>query len=404
MNNWICCQLGAREHYAIPRALHQGGQLTHLITDAWVTPNSALNFLPKPLLINLRERFHVELNQAAIDAFTASLIQFELNQKIQKTAGWQRMIARNYWFQQRALDSLQKISNSLKSPLTLFAYSYAALELFRYAKSQGWRTVLGQIDPGVVEEKLVLAEHLKYPIYQSNKEAAPPEYWANWQQECLLADRIIVNSQWSRQALEQVGIPQDKIEIIPLAYQPPPAADSFVRSYPQNFSLERPMKVLFLGQVILRKGIAPLLEAAEKLRHQPIEFWLVGSPDISILPKSSNIRWIGAVPRSITAQYYQQADVFLFPTLSDGFGLTQLEAQAWRLPIIASKFCGDVVKQGVNGILLEEVSGNAIAKALKSCLENPCQLEVFSKQSTDISHFNLLKLRHSLEALSFSNS
>jgi glycosyltransferase involved in cell wall biosynthesis len=404
MNNWICCQLGAREHYAIPRALHQGGQLTHLITDAWVTPNSALNFLPKPLLINLRERFHVELNQAAIDAFTASLIQFELNQKIQKTAGWQRMIARNHWFQQRALESLQKISNSLKSPLTLFAYSYAALELFSYAKSQGWRTVLGQIDPGVVEEKLVLAEHLKYPIYQSNKEAAPPEYWANWQQECLLADRIIVNSQWSRQALEQVGIPQDKIEIIPLAYQPPPAADSFVRSYPQNFSLERPMKVLFLGQVILRKGIAPLLEAAEKLRHQPIEFWLVGSPDISILPESSNIRWIGAVPRSITAQYYQQADVFLFPTLSDGFGLTQLEAQAWRLPIIASKFCGDVVKQGVNGILLEEVSGNAIAKALKSCLDNPYQLEVFSKQSTDISHFNLLKLRHSLEALSFSNS
>jgi glycosyltransferase involved in cell wall biosynthesis len=404
MNNWICCQLGAREHYAIPRALHQGGQLTHLITDAWVTPNSALNFLPKPLLINLRERFHVELNQAAIDAFTASLIQFELNQKIQKTAGWQRMIARNHWFQQRALESLQKISNSLKSPLTLFAYSYAALELFSYAKSQGWRTVLGQIDPGVVEEKFVLAEHLKYPIYQSNKEAAPPEYWANWQQECLLADRIIVNSQWSRQALEQVGIPQDKIEIIPLAYQPPPAADSFVRSYPQNFSLERPMKVLFLGQVILRKGIAPLLEAAEKLRHQPIEFWLVGSPDISILPESSNIRWIGAVPRSITAQYYQQADVFLFPTLSDGFGLTQLEAQAWRLPIIASKFCGDVVKQGVNGILLEEVSGNAIAKALKSCLDNPYQLEVFSKQSTDISHFNLLKLRHSLEALSFSNS
>jgi hypothetical protein len=54
--------------------------------------------------------------------------------------------------------------------------------------------------------------------------------------------------------------------------------------------------------------------------------------------------------------------------------------------------------------LLEEVSGNAIAKALKSCLDNPYQLEVFSKQSTDISHFNLLKLRHSLEALSFSNS
>lgn len=63
------------------------------------------------------------------------------------------------------------------------------------------------------------------------------------------------------------------------------------------------------------------------------------------------VRWIGSVPRSATAMYYQLADVFLFPTLSDGFGLTQLEAQAWKLPIITSKFCGEVVKDRVNGAI-----------------------------------------------------
>lgn len=42
MSTWICCQIGAREHYTIPRALHQQRKLSHLITDAWVNPSSPL--------------------------------------------------------------------------------------------------------------------------------------------------------------------------------------------------------------------------------------------------------------------------------------------------------------------------------------------------------------------------
>ena len=58
----------------------------------------------------------------------------------------------------------------------------------------------------------------------------------------------------------------------------------------------------------------------------------------------SGVRWIGPVSRAKTAAFYRQADLLVFPTFSDGFGLTQLEAQAWKLPIIATKFCGDVVQ------------------------------------------------------------
>ncbi|NEQ11883.1 MAG: glycosyltransferase, partial [Moorea sp. SIO4E2] len=73
--HWICCQIGAREHYAIPRSLHQQGNLSHLITDAWITPQSPLNYLPKNLLTSLRDRFHPDLAQASTHAFTNSLIQ-----------------------------------------------------------------------------------------------------------------------------------------------------------------------------------------------------------------------------------------------------------------------------------------------------------------------------------------
>ncbi|OKH53155.1 glycosyltransferase [Calothrix sp. HK-06] len=401
--SWICCQLGAREHYAIPRALYQAGQLTNLITDAWVPPHSQLNRLPKALLNNLRERFHSDLTEASVLSFTGSLIRFEIAQRIEKTSGWQRIIARNHWFQKQALHSLKDITPKLNSRPILFAYSYAALELFRYAKSQGWYTILGQIDPGKVEEQLVIEECSKYPAYKPTCHPAPLQYWSNWQEECLLADRIVVNSLWSNQALQQAGIPKQKIDIIPLAYQPPIAAHSFVRSYPRTFSVERPLRVLFLGQVILRKGIAALLEAAEILRGQPIEFWMVGSQSIAI-PKYSHsqIHWVGAVSRSATADYYRMADVFLFPTLSDGFGLTQLEAQAWKLPIVSSKFCGEVVKDNVNGLILQEVKGSAIAEKLQFCLNNPQRLETFSHKSTNTSCFSLSQLNYYLQDIRYA--
>lgn len=399
--SWICCQIGAREHYAIPRALHQVGKLTHLITDAWVPPHPILNQIPKPFLANLRERFHTDLAQASIKSSTVSLIGFELTQRIKKNCGWENIIARNNWFQEQVVQSLKSITSEINSPPTLFAYSYAALEILHYAKSKGWRTVLGQIDPGLVEEQIVLNECAKYPAYQSSYQAAPPKYCTSWQEECSIADRIVVNSLWSSQALQKVGVPEYKIDIIPLAYEPPKEAHSFLRTYPSTFSSERPLRVLFLGQIILRKGIAALLEAAELLRHQPIEFWLVGPQGI---PKpqqcDSRIKWIGAVSRSVTANYYKLADIFLFPTLSDGFGLTQLEAQAWKLPIIASRFCGNVVNDQVNGLLLQEVSGEAIAELLDFCLQNPEKLEALANKSTDTSCYSLLQLRHYLQRLS----
>ncbi|MEQ8972143.1 MAG: glycosyltransferase family 4 protein [Coleofasciculus sp. C1-SOL-03] len=399
---WICAQLGAREHYAIPRVLHQSNQLAHLITDAWVLPQSPLNQLPKSLLANLRERFHPDLTQAYVRAFTGSLIRFEIAQRIQKTTGWKRIIARNHWFQQQTVQSLNTLTPQLHSPPTLFAYSYAALDLFRYAKSRGWRTILGQIDPGPIEEKLVLEEYSRHPHYQSIWQPAPPHYWDSWREECSLADRIVVNSPWSSQALQQEGIPANKIDVVPLAYEPLEQAHDFVRTYPPAFSAERPLRVLFLGQVILRKGIAALLEAAKLLRDQPIEFWLVGSPGITRpQPESGQVQWIDAVPRSAVAKYYQQADIFLFPTLSDGFGLTQLEAQAWKLPIIASRFCGAVVKDEISGLLLQEVTGEAIANALRFCLNNPQRLEAFARANTFC--FSLSQLQLHLQSLCHVN-
>jgi glycosyltransferase involved in cell wall biosynthesis len=397
---WICCQIGAREHYAIFRALHENGQLAHLITDAWVAPQSFLGVVPFFSTTALKERFQPELVHASVHAFNLSLIRFEITQKLQKSSAWERMIARNHWFQKQAIKTLTKLVPQLKTPPILFSYSYAALELFRFAKKQGWYTVLGQIDPGPLEEEIVIQEYQRYPQYRADWEPVPADYWETWREECALADCIMVNSHWSRQLLEKAGINSEKIQVIPLVYTPPTAAKNFSRTYPESFSPDRPLRVLFLGQVILRKGIAAVLEAVKLLEGYPVEFWIVGSQQINIphhFKTHPQIRWVGHVNRSETAQFYQQADVFLFPTLSDGFGLTQLEAQAWKLPIIASRCCGEVVVDGVNGWLLEEVSGNQITTVIKSILQDTVQLLYSSHGLNSMFQFNELGLFESLK-------
>lgn len=399
---WITCQLGAREHYAIPRALHQAGQLHTLITDAWVNPQSSIHRLPGKVAKPLIDRYHPDLATADISDFTRSLIRFELQQRLTRTTGWPNTLARNQWFQRLAVRTLEKLETQFSPnncPI-LFSYSYTALEIFRYAKQRGWRTILGQIDPGIIEEQQVAQLQATYgQQYHSTWTPAPAHYWQTWQQECALADQIIVNSPWAQKALMQVGIPNHKITIIPLAYQAPAVTQTFTRTYPNAFTAQRPLRVLFLGQIILRKGIAALLEAAELLQDDPIEFWLIGASEINLskhLNQKRNIKHFGAIPRSQVQNYYQQADVFLFPTHSDGFGLTQLEAQAWQLPIIASSYCGAVVKHRENGLLLAEVSATAIAESLKTCLANPQQLQKFADQYVNMTEFNLEHLCQAL--------
>ena len=213
-------------------------------------------------------------------------------------------MARNEWFQLHALDALRKFRASHPAErCTVFAFSYAAEHLLRFAKDCGWQTVLGQIDPGPFEEKLVTELHREAGLPCSN--AAPARYWEGWRRECVLADRILVNSDWSRHGLLAEGIADSKIAVVPLAYPPQPAAAAFVRTYPAAFNAERPLRILFLGQVNLRKGLAAILEVIPVLKGLPVEFWMVGDIQIPLpeaLREHPQVKWTGAVPRSATAR------------------------------------------------------------------------------------------------------
>lgn len=385
---WICCQLGAREHYAVPRALQLSGLLDEFITDLWVRAGTF-------------GRFHPELANARVIAPNLAALMFELKASASHLSGWKLITRKNEWFQHRALDQLAK--RSVDGPRIVFAYSYAAERIFEFARERGWKTVLGQIDPGPAEERIVTGLNAKFAAERNGWQPAPVDYWESWRAECGLADQIVVNSAWSRNALLSEGVPAEKINVVPLAYETVGESSLFQRDYPTRFTSARPLRVLFLGQVNLRKGTGQLFEAIQLLMGENVEFWFVGPVQVSIPPRLKHhpqVKWLGVAPRSKVETYYKQADVFILPTLSDGFGLTQLEAQAWKLPVVASRHCGEVVCDGVNGVVLEEVSGPAIADVLLKFLRSPEIVKKMSARSGVSDRFSLKTLASSLTRLS----
>lgn len=374
----ICVHIGARAHYLLPKALQKKGLLHSLITDTWIRfawLRLLLNYIPINSFKSLSGRFTDAIPGNKIKDIGIQFLVEEIRIRNQYPAyGWPQVYARDLYFKNAAANRI----STLKDATHVLGISYTANNAFKVGKQKGLKTILYQIDPGKREEDIVAsltATHAKTVDWQP----APASYWLQWQEECTLADRIFVNSNWSKQCLMEEGIDADKISIIPLPFELNQAHLTHSKIVPETFTKERPLRCLFLGTLTLRKGIHIVLEAAALLHQAPIEFILVGRTELELQHiTATNVHYRGIVTRAETDQYYKDADVFLFPTLSDGFGLTQLEAMAWQVPVIATPFCGAVVEPDKNGWVMNEITVEELVRILNGIIENPNQLKRYS--------------------------
>ncbi|RYG66604.1 glycosyltransferase [archaeon] len=383
--DWFCLQLGSREHYIIPRVLHGSERLRCLCLDAWVHPRWR-SLAASVGMRSLGERYHADLATANVRACTISRLLFEAMATGRRLQGWGRIQARNAWFQRASVSMLTgelRERRETERRSIAFAYSYAALEPLRLLRSLGCKIVLGQIDPGPYEEEYVEKKAASYAhLRNARRDMAPPEYWKRAAQEWELADRIIVNSEWSRECMLRSGVDPAKIVTFPLALELGSQVDQNEKAYPSEFGDRRPMRVLFLGQVVLRKGVGQLFDAIQLLNHLPIHFTFAGPVSVRIpdfIKNSNRVTFVGPVTRQQTQELYKSADLFILPTLSDGFALTQLEARAQRLPCIVSQNCGRVVENAVDGIVIDDVSPDVIARVLADCSSRPMLLRELSR-------------------------
>jgi len=119
---------------------------------------------------------------------------------------------------------------------------------------------------------------------------------------------------------------------------------------------------LFVGRVSLEKNIEAFLAV-----DRPVEKWIVGDgPDrVQLENRYPNAKWFGWKHGEELCHIYSQADVFVFPSKTDTFGLVMLEAMASGVPVAAYPVEGPIDVVGPGSGVLDQDLGKAIDLALK---------------------------------------
>jgi glycosyltransferase involved in cell wall biosynthesis len=184
-------------------------------------------------------------------------------------------------------------------------------------------------------------------------------------EEYDLADLIVVLSEKAADTFRVQGFPEEKLFYLPRGVD--------VERFKPG---QRPevFRAIFSGALIERKGIHHLLEAWHRLNLSNAELWLVGSVHNEAKPhlkkfSRDNIRVVGFAKNP--EEYLSQSTIHVFPSQCEGSAKVTYEAAACGLPQITTREAGDVVVDGVEGIIIQPADVDALADAIQHLYDHP---------------------------------
>jgi glycosyltransferase involved in cell wall biosynthesis len=231
---------------------------------------------------------------------------------------------------------------------------------------------------------LVLTSHgavLDYRGWKGSVEALYHRTLGKW--TLKTADRIIALTSTQADILVSLGADRSRVAVIPLwmdlsQFRPPGDEGGFRRAY----NLVNRRVVLFVGGLQPRKGLRYLVEAAKHITDRAT-IVIVGDEQptyagskqalqeqVKALGLEERVLFAGNIPRDQLGGVYSAADVFVLPSLAEGLPTVLLEAMAHGTCVIGSDIPGnrDVVRDGVNGALVEARNAEALAKKIDALL------------------------------------
>jgi glycosyltransferase involved in cell wall biosynthesis len=365
-HQWIVSQIGPRQNYILPRGFDAIGQFKRLYTDIWC-PRSIHS-----AMLRGGKSMSALAAHSHPDVAPAKVVHCNMKAMLHAARRWRKpptSVEARYLddlhvgeaFDEFVCANLRRWAQLDPRTDAFIGASGGCLATMALLRQRGVLTVVDQTDPAKTQEEITVAEAAKWPGWEPPRQLVPQAYWDRLAAEWNRADRVLVNSQWSRAALIRQGAPPQKIVVVPPPYEP--LAASAALPGPKD----RPLTVLWLGSVVLRKGIQYLIEAAKLLRNTDLKFIVAGP--IGITPQAlatapPNMDFPGEISAEQTNQLYRRADIFVLPTLSDGMAITQLEAMNRGLPVITTPNCGEVVTDGVDGLIVPPGNANALADAI----------------------------------------
>jgi len=264
----------------------------------------------------------------------------------------------------------------------VYGYEYSALNTFTRARELGIATIYETPAPeprfvqNILDREVARFPELQSPFYHHTA-ARETRRIAHRRAEWHAADLVIANSRFTRDSFALAGLDTAKVRVVPLGSPVPVSAEIALAGGSQG---RGPVRFLWAGTFGIRKGAHYLLdawrEAALGERATLDVFGTQALPARLVTPAPAGITFHAPVPRAVLMDHYQLADMLLFPTLCDGFGMVATEAWSRGLPVLTTTNAGaaDLLQPGKNGLLVPPADSVALATSLRWCVDHRDQL------------------------------
>jgi glycosyltransferase involved in cell wall biosynthesis len=363
---WICCQLGARMHYAVPRLLHAAGKLERFYTDIYaghgVWPRMVAALPQKICPSGIRRllgRVASDLPEQLIRSYPFFGLAYYA---LQKRAQTPEAIGKAHLWAGKNFGK-KVVRDGFGEAGAVYTFNTAAFEILSAARRLGLFTVVEQtIVPRAIEEILLAECQARYAGWEPERLQNPAAVklaqreQAEWRQ----ADLIVCGSEFVRDGIRQCGGPVERCVVVPYGVD-----SRFAPTIRKNIS--RPLRILTAGQVGLRKGAGSVLEVAKAL-HGIAEFrWVgpVGLLDRAKAEISQHVELTGVVARNDIIKHYAWADIFFLPSICEGSATVTYEALACGLPVVTTPNAGSIVRDGVDGFVVPIYDISAMVSRLQ---------------------------------------
>jgi len=202
--------------------------------------------------------------------------------------------------------------------------------------------------------------------------------------ELELADKIFVASSFTANTLKEFPGNLAPVHVIPYGF---PAVSKEQKTY-RSFHRKRSLKILFIGSLSQRKGIAHLFEAVKQLKDF-VKLTVVGKKQGNhCAALDAALRehvWLPSLSNEAILNLMQQHDVLAFPSLFEGFGLVISEAMSQGTPVITTdRTAGpDLMTDGHNGWLIRAGCTEALTEAFARLLDHPEEIAMVGKAAME---------------------
>jgi glycosyltransferase involved in cell wall biosynthesis len=245
----------------------------------------------------------------------------------------------------------------------------SCLELF---EGRAYR-IMEQVSPPLRYERAIAAKELaQFPGWAPAGVTRLRPWDHRMEAEWQTADLIWVPSPHLVQMSAEFGADPAKFQVIPFPISGPESAGTI-----REPGTRRVLRVVFAGTLMLEKGVQYIYQALRKRPDLPIRMDFFGPVNLTPLGvrRLAEVGTVhGPIPRSRLLEEFRNADILLFPSLSEGSALVTLEATALGVPIVATEEAG----APASALVIPARDPDAIIAAIEMIADDPAYLEKIS--------------------------